>query len=59
MCQAIADVAAKTVELINMHADGTYVPISPVQAKKHPVQMPAQNNCTECHGDNVPASPGI
>lgn len=53
-----ADVATKTIELLNQWADGTYVATAPEQAKAHEVQMPAQNNCMECHGDNVPASPG-
>lgn len=54
-----ADVAMKTIELLNQWVDGTYVAASPEQAKVHAVQMPAQNNCTECHGSGVPASPGI
>lgn len=53
-----ADVATKAVEFLNQWADGTYVAASPNQAKKHEVQMPAQNNCMECHGESVPASPG-
>lgn len=54
-----ADVSTKTIELLNQWADGTFVATSPSQAKAHEVQMPAQNNCTECHGDAVPASPGV
>jgi len=54
-----ADVAAKALEFLNQWADGTFVAVAPSQAKKHEVQMPAQNNCTECHGDNIPTSPGV
>lgn len=54
-----ADVAKKTVELLNQWKAGTYVAANPEQAKKNTVQMPAQNNCTECHGDNMPTSPGM
>jgi len=54
-----ADVTTKTIELLNQWIDGTYKPAYPEQAKAHEVQMPAQNNCTECHGDAVPASPGM
>ena len=54
-----ADVAAKTVELLNSWSAGTYTPVAGSQPKKHEVQMPTQNNCTECHGDNVPVSPGV
>lgn len=53
-----ADVTIKTIELLNDWADGKYTPAYGDQAKAHDVQMPAQNNCTECHGDAVPASPG-
>jgi hypothetical protein len=54
-----ADVAMKTIEYLNQWVDGTFVATAPSQAKAHEVQMPAQNDCTECHGDAVPASPGI
>ncbi|MBE0429356.1 MAG: C_GCAxxG_C_C family protein [Thermoleophilia bacterium] len=53
-----ADVAIKTVELLNQWAGHSYTPVYGEQAKVHHVQMTAQNNCTECHGDAVPASPG-
>jgi hypothetical protein len=43
-----ADVAVKTVELLNAWADGTYKPSHGSQAKTH--DMPAQNNCDDCHG---------
>jgi hypothetical protein len=53
-----ADVAGKTIELINQWVEGSYKPVAAEQARAHPVQMPAQNNCAECHGESVPASPG-
>ncbi len=42
-----ADVAARTVELLNEWADGRYVPVHGPQVKNH--EMPAQNNCGDCH----------
>jgi hypothetical protein len=54
-----ADVAKKAIEMLNQWKNGTYAAANPEQAKKHTVQMPAQNNCTECHGDNIPTSPGM
>ncbi|GBE57628.1 split-Soret cytochrome c precursor [bacterium BMS3Abin01] len=52
-----ADVAAKTVVLLNDWVDGKYTAAGGSQVKKHPVGMPTQNNCVECHGDDVPSSP--
>lgn len=43
-----ADVAMKTVTLLNARADGTYKPSHGSQAKTH--NRPAQNNCDDCHG---------
>ena len=43
-----ANVAIKTVELLNAHADGTYKPSHGSQVKAH--NRPAQNNCDGCHG---------
>jgi hypothetical protein len=43
-----ADIAKKTVELLNLWADGNYKPAYGNQAKKH--GQTAQNNCTDCHG---------
>ncbi len=52
-----ADVAMKTVELLNEYKKGTYKPLYPVsQAKMH--KLPAQNNCMECHAKGVPKIPG-
>lgn len=42
-----ADVAAETVRLLNLWADGTYQPTHGNQAKTH--GMTAQNNCGDCH----------
>ncbi len=52
-----ADVAAKTVEILNAWKDGTYKPAYTVsQAKKY--QITAQNNCMDCHAKGVPPLPG-
>ena len=42
-----ADVAVKTVEFLNLWADGKFVPVHFNQAKMH--QQTTQNNCMECH----------
>jgi hypothetical protein len=52
-----ADVAVKTVQLLNAYADGKYKPAHGSQAKMH--QMTTQNNCTDCHGSSVPKVPGL
>jgi hypothetical protein len=51
-----ADVAARTVELLNAYADGAYKPAHGSQAKMH--QITTQNNCTDCHGSSIPKLPG-
>jgi hypothetical protein len=51
-----ASVAYRTVELLNAWKDGTYVTQGVIPAKKYAIQ--AQNNCTDCHGKNVPTPPG-
>jgi hypothetical protein len=51
-----ADVATKTVELLNDWIDGKYVPVHGSQAKTH--DMPAQNNCANCHRAEIPPLPG-
>ena len=50
-----ADVAKKTIELMNSYTDGTFT----VSEKAPAFSMgdPAQTNCSECHGDNVPPIP--
>ncbi|HDZ60017.1 MAG TPA: C_GCAxxG_C_C family protein [Actinobacteria bacterium] len=50
-----ADVAKKTVELINSYIDGTFE--APEKAPAFSMGMPAQTNCTDCHGENVPTIP--
>ncbi len=47
-----ADVAMKTVALLNDWADGKYKPSHGSNVKDHGVTT--QLNCTECHGDDVP-----
>lgn len=55
-CARLAsDVAAKTVEYLNAKADSKFA-----SANKEPAAvngLPSQNNCTECHGTNVPPVP--
>ena len=51
-----ADMSMKTIELLNLWADGKFVATT-----KAPVmvnQIPSQNNCPECHGDNIPKTSG-
>jgi hypothetical protein len=51
-----ADMCMKTLEYLNLWADGKF------EAKtKAPVmanEIPSQNNCTECHGTNIPKTSG-
>jgi hypothetical protein len=51
-----ADMAMKTVELLNLWADGKFEPTTtaPVMAN----EIPSQNNCTECHGSDIPKTSG-
>lgn len=51
-----ADIAVKTAELLNAWVDGKYVPVHGSQARMH--QMTTQNNCTDCHGSDIPSLPG-
>jgi hypothetical protein len=48
-----ASVAYKTVELLNAWKDARYVPKAAFPDKMY--HIPAQNNCIECHGSDVPA----
>ena len=52
------DGAGTCVHLLNQWAEGQYTPRNEplVNVKGH--QITSQNNCTECHGDNVPDLPG-
>lgn len=47
-----ASVAYHTVALMNQMADGTFEMENGSQSKENGIT--SQNNCTECHGDNVP-----
>ena len=51
-----ADVARKTIELLNAWSDGKFKAVN-----KSPVglnEIPSQNNCTDCHGSKVPSTSG-
>jgi hypothetical protein len=47
-----ASVAYQTAVLLNQLHDGTFEPKNGSQAGSYGIT--AQNNCMECHGDNVP-----
>jgi hypothetical protein len=47
-----ADVAMHTAKLLNDWADGKYKPSQGSNVKDHGITT--QENCMECHGDNVP-----
>ncbi len=51
-----ADMCMKTLELLNLWADGKFEPKTkaPVFAN----EIPSQNNCTECHGPDIPKTSG-
>ncbi len=51
-----ASVAYRLVELLNQWKDGKYVSDAGWFAAKE-VGIPSQENCTECHGTNVPTPP--
>lgn len=50
-----ADVAGKTIELMNSYADGDFKVTE--KAPAFTKGMPVQENCAECHGDAVPTIP--
>jgi hypothetical protein len=50
-----ADIAMHTAMLLNQVADGTYKPSHGINAKTYAITT--QENCTECHGKNVPTPP--
>ena len=50
-----ADIAMHTAMLLNQVADGTYKPSHAINAKTYGIT--AQENCNECHGNNVPTPP--
>jgi hypothetical protein len=51
-----ADVAFHTVTLLNQWADGNFQMKNSQQSVEYGI--PTQNNCMECHGDNVPEPKG-
>jgi hypothetical protein len=51
-----ADVAVKTVELLNAWADGTYQAEHGSQVAKYDIT--SQDNCGDCHGADIPDVPG-
>ncbi len=52
-----ADIAMYTAKLLNQVADGTYKPSHDINALTY--NITAQENCTECHGSDIPKVPGI
>ncbi|MBU2577540.1 chain A iron centre cytochrome C protein, partial [Patescibacteria group bacterium] len=52
-----ADVAMKTVELLNAWKDGTYTPSHGSNAKTYDITT--QTNCGDCHTDGTPPLPGV
>ncbi len=50
-----ADVAMKTVTMLNLWADGSFKSKYGVQGTIYGI--PTQNNCLECHGTAVPSAP--
>jgi hypothetical protein len=52
-----ASVAYHLVELLNEWKDGKYQTKGAIPAKAHGI--PAQGNCTECHGSAVPKPPAM
>jgi hypothetical protein len=55
-----ATMAHKTAEMLNAWhaAGGKYTPVHKTLANVLNNGITSQNNCTECHGDHVPALPG-
>lgn len=51
-----ASVAYRTVQLLNAWKDGTYKPTNTWNGPAA-VGIPAQQNCNECHGTNIPTAP--
>ena len=50
-----ASVAYHTVELLNDWKDGKYKTAGVLPAKSF--NIPAQSNCNECHGSDIPTPP--
>ncbi len=55
-----ASIAAKTAEMLNAWeaAGGKYTPVNKPLANVLTNGITSQNNCTDCHGKDVPAPPG-
>jgi len=51
-----ADMSMKTIELLNLWADGKFKPTTKAPFMAN--QIPSQNDCTECHGSNIPQTSG-
>jgi hypothetical protein len=51
-----ADMCMKTLEYLNLWADGKFEPKTKAPAFAN--EIPSQNNCTECHGENIPKTSG-
>jgi hypothetical protein len=51
-----SDMAMKTVELLNLWADGKFTPTTKAPVMTN--EIPSQNNCTECHGTDIPKTSG-
>jgi hypothetical protein len=52
-----ADVAMKTINLLNDWVDGKYKRSSQFQVKMY--QMPTEHKCSKCHGGRIPKIPRI
>jgi len=52
-----ADVAMKTAMMLNAWKDGKYARRDDTWNAIRSVRMPAQQNCTSCHGVNIPPTP--
>ena len=53
-----ADIAMYTTKLLNEWKDGTYKPRNEPLAMVLDNGITSQNNCTDCHGNDVPSPPG-
>jgi hypothetical protein len=51
-----SDMAMKTAELLNLWADGKFEPATTAPSIAN--EIPSQNNCTECHGTDIPKTSG-
>jgi len=51
-----ADIAMETAHMLNAWADGKYTPKHKPLYNVAANGITSQNNCKDCHGDNVPAA---